>query len=319
MVAKKSAKKAGGSRQAGYRILSLDGGGIRGVITLEVMRRIEASHPNWLDGVDLISGTSTGGLIALGLAKGMTVDEILDLYLDNAPDIFEDSVFDDIRDLGRLRGAEYSLNNLERVATSALGPDTTLGDLELRVAITAFNLHDEAVGRWKPKIFHNFPGRDAKDLGVRAWKVALYTSAAPTYFPSRDGFIDGGVFATNPSLVGLAQALDPRNADPAKLPDIRLLSLGTGTVPRLVSEKEVDWGIIQWGSKLVSIMLEGVADVARFQCQQLLGDRFHRLDPLIPKRRSQDFGLDDWQHMEDMIEFARTVDLDKTLAFVSGW
>lgn len=268
MPAKKKARKSAASRDSGYRILSLDGGGVKGVITLELMRRIEAKHPNWLDRVDLLAGTSTGGLIGLGLANGMSVDEILELYLDNAADILEDSVFDDIKDVGRLRGAEYSLNNLVRVVRDTLGADTTLGDLDRNVAITAFDLHDETVGHWKPKIFHNFPGQDAKDLDVPAWKVAVYTSVAPTYFPSYDGFIDGGVFATNPSLVGLAQALDSRNAEPATLSDVRLLSLGSGTVPHLVSEQQVDWGIIQWGTKLVSIMLEGVADVARFQCQQ---------------------------------------------------
>src|SRR5213079_261368 len=91
-------------RKTMYRILSFDGGGIRGLVTLAILKRLEAQIPNLIKRADLLAGTSTGGIIALGLAAGKSVDELISLYQDNGGKIFDDSWFDDIRDIGGIAG-----------------------------------------------------------------------------------------------------------------------------------------------------------------------------------------------------------------------
>jgi len=303
---------------AAYRILSLDGGGIRGIVTVVLLQRLAAEPglEGWLDDAHLLAGTSTGGLIALGLAAGLSLDEIRGLYETKGPAIFDDSWLDDLKDLGKIVGADYDLTGLRRELRRLFG-DTSLRDLHRRVLVPAFDLDnqdpDPRRRTWKPKLFHNFPGRDS-DGDALCWKVGLYTSAAPTYFPSYEGYIDGGVFAANPSMCALAQAMDRRHRRPAGLDDVVLLSVGTGTSLTFVKGQRVDWGYGQWARPLVSLMLDGVSGIADFQCHQLLGPRYERLSPVFPPR--QTFKLDDWRKVPELVAFAEQVDLRPTVAFL---
>lgn len=218
---------------AKFRILSLDGGGIRGIITAIILQRLSAENSlsGWLDSVDLIAGTSTGGLLALGLAQGIDLQIIRDLYEKKGSEIFDDSWIDNLVDLGQILGAQYDNQNLERELKAIFG-QMTLAQLRKKVLITSFDMDNESADPkqrcWKPKLFHNFPGTDS-DGAELAYKVGLYTSAAPTYFPTVDGYVDGGVFANNPSMCALAQTQDIRSGDRPALSDVVLLSLGTGT------------------------------------------------------------------------------------------
>src|SRR5438093_10058800 len=126
-----------------YRILSFDGGGIRGLVTLALLKRLEAEIPNLIRGADLLAGTSTGGIIALGLAAGKSVDELISLYKDNGERIFDDSWFDNLRDLGGLVGADYDQSNLKKILKSSFGK-SLLKDLNQRVLIPSFDLDNEA-------------------------------------------------------------------------------------------------------------------------------------------------------------------------------
>ena len=161
---------------------------------------------------DIIAGTSTGGITALGLAAGKSLEEIGDLYFTKGKDIFDDSLWDNILDLGKSIGADYSNKNLKKELDRMFG-SKTLGSLGKRVVVPAFDLDGKVNGKrkWRPKIFHNFDEQGANgqeaDKRQSIVKVALYTSAAPTYFPSVDGYIDGGVFANNPSTVALSQSI----------------------------------------------------------------------------------------------------------------
>ena len=199
-----------------YRVLSMDGGGIRGLISVILMQRLnqEPGLENWLSQVDLLAGTSTGGLLALAIARGLDLQVIRDLYEKKGAEVFDDSWLDDVLDLGTLIGAQYHIKNLSRELRRILG-STTLGELSKSVLITTFDLDNEAPDpsqrTWKPKLFHNLPGEGNDDSWL-AYEVGLYTAAAPTYFPSVDGFIDGGVYANNPSMCALAQTQDSRNA-----------------------------------------------------------------------------------------------------------
>ncbi len=302
-----------------YRVLSFDGGGIRGIIPIILLQRLrqEPGLGGLLDNLGLIAGTSTGGLLALAIAKGLDLDVLRELYETKGKAIFDDSWLDDALDLGRIIGAEYNIKPLAHELKQILG-HTTLGELQQKVLIATFDLDNEdrnpTKRRWKPKLFHNLPG-ESNDNAWPAYKVALYTSAAPTYFPSVDGYIDGGVYANNPSMCALAQTQDSRNADRPPLADLALLSLGTGTNLTHIQGRDLDWGYAQWAKPLIGLMLDGVAGIADYQCRQLLGARYHRLAPTFPPGKS--YAMDDVKRVDEMIEFANQVNLDETIAWLN--
>jgi patatin-like phospholipase/acyl hydrolase len=306
---------------AKYRILSIDGGGIRGIVTAIIIQRLtaEAALKGWVDSADLLAGTSTGGLLALGLAHGLDIQKIRSLYEERGKEIFDDSWLDDLLDIGKIAGADYDIKNLERELKKILG-DTTLGQLKRRVLITAFDLDNESPDplkrTWKPKLFHNFPGK-GNDGGELAYKVGLYTAAAPTYFPTVDGYVDGGVYASNPSMCALAQTQDSRIKNGPALQDVVLLSLGTGTSLVYITGKNLDWGYAQWAKPLVSLMLDGVAGIADYQCTQILGERYHRLAPVFPAGVS--IPMDDVEKVPYMAGFANELDLAPTVQWLKDY
>jgi hypothetical protein len=303
---------------APYRILSLDGGGIRGIVTVILLQRLNAESglTGWLDSVDLIAGTSTGGLLALGVAYGLDLQVMHDLYEKKGKEIFDESWLEDIVDLGRLIGSEYSSKNLERELKGIFGR-ATMGELKHRVLITAFDLDNEAPDpwsrKWKPKLFHNFPGPDddAKEL---LYKVGLYTSAAPVYFPSVDGFIDGMVYAANPSMCALAQSQDSRIPDRPSTSDVVLFSLGTGTSLFYIKGKYLNWGYAQWAKPLVKLVIDGTSGIADYQCREILGERYHRLAPIFPPGVS--IPMDAVDQVPYMIGFAERVNISETVKWL---
>src|SRR5262245_1918539 len=117
---------------APYRILTIDGGGIRGLLTTILLERLEAAVPGFLSRIDLFAGTSTGGILALGLASGVTPNAARALYEEKGPAVFQDSLFDNIRDLGHAIGAQYGNTNLKKALTDYFG-DKTLGELPKKV------------------------------------------------------------------------------------------------------------------------------------------------------------------------------------------
>jgi patatin-like phospholipase/acyl hydrolase len=303
---------------AKYRVISIDGGGIRGLVTTILLQRIIASKglESLLHSVDLLAGTSTGGLLALGIAHELDLQRIRDVYVKKGPKIFDDSWLDDLVDLGKLRGADYDIKPLRRELRALFG-QATLGELKKRVLITAFDLDNEASEpahrTWKPKLFHNFPGSN-NDRQILAADVGLYTSAAPTYFPSVEGYVDGGVYASNPAMCALAQTQDGRYQPTPPLDEVILLSLGTGVNLQYIKGRSHDWGYAQWVKPLISLMLDGTAGIADYQCGQILGDRYHRLAPVFPVGTT--VPMDDVKKIPYMIEFADSLPIDETIKWL---
>ncbi len=308
------------SALATSRIISIDGGGVRGVVPTIVLERLgrDPRLTGWLDRADLFAGTSTGGLIALALAAGLDLETIRALYEERAARVFRDSFLDDVLDLGKIIGADYEVANLRSELDAVFG-DARLADFPRRVLVTAFDLDNEdPVARtWKPKVFHNFPGSDS-DGEMLAARVGTYTSAAPTYFGSADGYVDGGVFATNPSMCALAQTQDHRipGADQSPLHTIRLLSLGTGRSLEYIEGSRHDWGYAQWVRPLISIMLDGVNGIADFQCEQILGEHYFRLAPTFPRGTS--IAMDDVDRIPELVAFAEGLDLEPLVAWLTA-
>ena len=178
-----------------YRILSLDGGGIRGYLTILLLEKLEEKHPGFIDQFDLFAGTSTGSIIALALAYGKSPCEIRSLYESEGKNIFHDSLFDNVRDLGFALGAKFGNKNLKSILTDYFG-DAKLEDLKSQVLVSSFDLdHPPTESKprmWKAKFFHNFPGKGS-DGCLSCVDVALRSSAAPFYFPSYQGYVDGFV------------------------------------------------------------------------------------------------------------------------------
>jgi len=303
---------------ATYKILSLDGGGIRGLVTTGILKQLDESVPGWFDEVDLIAGTSTGAIIALCLAHGLTVAETRSLYYDRGSKIFDDSWLDNLLDLGQVTGANYDNKNLRSEVKKIFGK-TLLKDLKKKVLIASFDLDNEDPDpqkrTWKPKFFHNFSGKDS-DGDLEAYLVSLYTSAAPTYFPSVDGYVDGGVVANNPSMAALTQALDSRAKIKERpgLEEILLLSVGTGELPYFIKGARLDWGFAQWAKPIISLMMDGSMGVADYQCQQLLGKHYHRVSPALATA----IPLDDWRKRDELEDVAKNMDLSATIKWLKA-
>jgi patatin-like phospholipase/acyl hydrolase len=316
----------GGWQMNDYRILSLDGGGIRGYLTLLLLERLEKAQPGFIDQIDLFAGTSTGSIIALGLAYGLPPATLREMYETHGAGIFTNSLVHNLVDWGALRSARYSNRYLKRMLQLHFGADR-LGDLDKRVLIASFDLDNRPKDAtkprmWKAKFFHNYDeeGADTCEFIV---DVALRSSAAPFYFPMYQGFVDGFVVANNPSVCALTQVLKSTGYE---LGEISLLSLGTGLNLRYIDETDADWGVGQWmvqvdprqrklyALPLVYMMWEGGVNLANYQCQQLLGDRFIRLDPVLPKL----VDIDDVGSMPLLKEVAEAADLTPILDWLAS-
>jgi uncharacterized protein len=299
-----------------YRILSMDGGGIRGILTARILERIDEEFPGFLTGVDLFAGTSTGGLLALGLASGMTPAQIRRMYQEFADNVFADSLLDNLRDLGNLIGAEYSNGPLKGILTHYFG-DQTLAALPKRVLISSFDLDNEGRGpggvrAWKMKFFHNYPGPES-DGDQRVVDVGMRTAVAPAYFPVYQGYIDGGVAASNPAMCALAQALHSHTGG-QQLNNVVLMSMGTGYNPHYLPVTDADWGLVQWAPHMLNIMLEGDILVVDYQCRQLLDERYLRVDPLLPRP----MGLGSIKFIPDLLDSADQYDIRGVVEWVTS-
>lgn len=292
-----------------FRILSFDGGGIRGALTVRLLKRLAEKHPNIAVEADLLAGTSTGSLIALGLAKGMTLDELVRLYSkESGEKIFSPRY----RALLRPR---YSNRNLAELLSSAFGETLRLGDLPRTVVIPAFRITGGEEGRWSPVFFHNFPG--SAYLDMRVVDVGLASSAAPVYFPSHQDYVDGGVIATNPSTAAIAITRDAK-AGKRSIADITLLSIGTGYDPLSIDYPTTNWGALEWAIyphppvPLLSLLLDGSAEADTWYSAMLLGENYFRLNP----RLTEPIDMDEYEKVSLLDRLARECDLEPCLDWI---
>jgi hypothetical protein len=257
------------------RILSIDGGGIRGIVPATVLAALEERAGRPVCRLfDLVAGTSTGGIIALALtcpgpdgAPRWTAAEIARLYVDEGPRIFRRSLGRRITSVEGLIDERYPSDELRAVLQRYLG-DTRLEAALTPVLVTAYDL----VAR-RPRFFKSW----REDAGVPMALAAEATAAAPTYFePVRDGdaaLIDGGVFAGNPAMCAYAEGVRLRPS--ARM---RVLSLGTGSQTRPIPyAKAKDWGVLEWARPIIDVVFDGSSDTVDYQLDQLLDDRHLRL------------------------------------------
>lgn len=261
-----------------FQILSLDGGGIKGLFSAAVLAHLEEDlNINVADHFDLIVGTSTGGIISLGLGMGMGPREIVRFYVNKGPNIFPQKWFGGLRHVFR---AKFDPGPLEEAVKECFG-DKKLANSRKRLVVPSYNIGEDDVYLFKTP-HHE---RLKRDFKVPLWKVAMATSAAPTYFPSFQQIdhirlVDGGVWANNPILVGIAEAVSMLNLP---LQAIRVLSLGTTDELKGRSCKLDRGGLLRWKADAIDVILRGQSIGAFTQAQHLLGkEKVFRLDPKVP-------------------------------------
>jgi uncharacterized protein len=263
------------------RILSIDGGGMKGILPAVYLKRIEQQLGSPIhEFFDMICGTSTGGIIALGLAAGISASDISDLYLKKGEKIFPKNLL-----TNQLLTAKYSNKQLLALLKETLG-NKRLDDANTMLCIPSIEHH-----KAEPKVFKTPHHKDYILDGCRfMWEVALATSAAPLYFPAAEigeseCKIDGGLWANNPLLVAIAEAKKLGYG----LEKIKILSLGTGdAIYQVNNEAARKGGLKAWGTNLVDLTFQVQSKSATYTASYLLGDNLCRLSTTLGRKLSLD-------------------------------
>lgn len=260
-----------------FQILALDGGGLRGIFAASALAQLQDDfETDIVKHFDLIAGTSTGALIALALAAGRSPQEIVAFYLEQGPTIFPAASWRRLRRLWR----PYRQGPLRKALESILG-GATLADSRVRLAIPAFDQTSNDVYLFRTP---HQPGlrRDRREQMV---DVALAATAAPTFLPAHHlgglRLIDGGVWAVNPTMVALVEALASCNAQAR---DVHILNVGA-TTHVVHRSRRLDDGLpFWWAREIVDVALRGQALSATNYARLLLPPgQVHRLDVPVPK------------------------------------
>ena len=310
------------------KLLCCDGGGIRGVITALLIQDLDRSF-GIVKTADGFAGTSTGGLISLGLVSGVDIGTIVDVYTNKGSTIFKPNGWlldaqarqqdkapaqsaEELLDSGPgIFRCQYVNTGLEQVAKSLVGTGTVASASRF-VAVNSARLWDPDANSWVPCTISN--GKKNAYRNIAMVDAALATSAAPTYFPPYavgdfGYFADGGTFANNPSMTAIVEAVYQGYASGPS--DIVMLSLGTGVnpvgVPGSAVSDPLDWGVTHWlwpfsdglvpATALLNLTMDATAELAAVQAQQLLGGNYMRGN--VPL--SQPFALDDYQNVGQLI------------------
>ena len=323
------------------RILSIDGGGIRGIIPAMVLAEIEErTGVPTAENFDLIAGTSTGGILALGLSRPdnegnpqFTAADLANIYTERGEEIFNqdqregndlEALVAAIRDLlafidwvpgvgdriepirevlphlEGLTDERYSNEGLRRVLRDQFGT-ATLGDALTRTMVTTYDMQSR-----RPIFLRSWEPIDA---AVQMSDAALATSAAPTFFEpvqltigeQARTLIDGGIFVNTPTVSAYAEAI---GIFPGET-DFFVLSLGTGeSTQQLDYQDAVNWGKLEWLPELLECMFDGMSDATDDQMERLLGENYIRLqEDLDPGNEAMDNASA--ENIEDLEELAQ--------------
>jgi patatin-like phospholipase/acyl hydrolase len=254
--------------------LAIDGGGIRGLIPAIVLTELERrSGRRVFELFDLIAGTSTGGILACALCAPdpLPASEVVKLYEDEGPDIFSRSLFQRIRSADGLLDEKYDDAALDRALERFLG-QKLLSESRPDIIVPSYDTNEPG-----PYFFKTTDAKELADNDFPLSVVARATSAAPTYFePVESGkkaLVDGGVFAANPAMCAMAEAL---NTVAPK--DVVLVSLGTGERTHQRSFDEIkDWGLVAWARPILDVVFDGASDAVHYQLRRVLpSDRYWR-------------------------------------------
>ena len=270
-----------------FCILSLDGGGIKGLSQAIILNYIEkelkkrVKNSNLIDFFDLISGTSIGGVQALFLlvsenGKSLySTYDLIQLFLNRGKDIFEIPLIHKVKSLFGLSDEKYPAKNLEKILKDYL-KNYTLRDLQKYCLIPSYN-----ITKGKNVFFTSYKLRktngdkiffDSEKCDIFLRNIGRATSAAPTYFEpyehfNNDLYIDGGLFANNPCLCAYVESRKINNSLTAN--NMFILSLGCGSKNIKLEHKIKNWGIASWVKPLIDILLTAPAEVTDIQLREI--------------------------------------------------
>ena len=277
-----------------YRILSLSGGGIRGLMTAVWLNRLEKKLGSPLyQHFDLVAGTSTGAILACAVAAGKSTEEMIRVYRDRGREIFPAQPQQFFNRLSRLfnQGADaprYDGKGLEQVLRDEF-KDDRFSELKIPTLITSYDLLNRAALVLKTA--------KAEHQSLPIWQVAKASASAPVYFPAQlltlEGTtipaIDGGVVANNPAACAIAEAVRFNSAPSASgqipLSQFVVASFGTGDVARPITiSQSQEWGALAWVMPLIDVLFDGSADSVDYIARQLLEDsNYFRFQTPVPK------------------------------------
>ena len=279
------------------KVLSIDGGGIRGLIPALVLAEIERRTGRRIaEMVDLVAGTSTGGILACGLTRPgpggtprFSAEELAAIYVEEGPQIFRRGLLKRIFSVEGLIDERYEDDGLNAALERYLGEERLSGVLA-ELFVTAYDINDRFAFFFRSARARNDPTYDFPLV-----QVARATGAAPSYFEPAEvtdvagartyPLVDGGVYAVNPSMCAYADVVAAGRAEELQL----LLSLGTGEHTRPYTFAQARWwGQLEWARPILDIVFDGVADTIDFESAALLGDRYVRLQTVLDEA-SDDF------------------------------
>ena len=289
-----SERESTGSPDLPYRILSFDGGGIRGLFQAVFTEEIDRHFPVLSD-ISLLAGTSTGAIVAVALALGKSPPEIVDLYRRLGPHVFgrRNSAFRRV-----FRGyPAYSSGTLRSLLVREMG-SSLFQRCAPRTVVVAVALDDFSV--------RVFDSGDRRDGSITAVDVLLASTAAPTYFcphfvaDLNTTFIDGGLACNNPAIEAVRVAL--RTKDDAK--QVRVLSIGTGTHPTTNYPSRFQRkGKLGWAVPTIEACMHASSSLVHRNCTELLsGENYVRVDHEF----SDEIRLDDCQKAMEALPPAAT-------------
>lgn len=313
------------------RILSIDGGGIRGIISATIINYLEEAiqqqtgnqEARLCDYFDLIAGTSTGGILTCAYLtpnpnsekknRPMTAGQALDLYKVHGKEIFTLPFRRKLRTLFSFTEKKYSSRPMERLLQEKFGRDSRLSELVKPCLITSYNFSSD-----QAMFFNQLDAKADPSRNFRVWEVARATSAAPTYFePVRlqsetgRGFplVDGGLFAANPAMCAYIEAhktafskVDPTRPMP-DFPicrDMLMVSISTGNIRQSYDfEKVRRYNKIQWAKPAIDMMMSAGSNSVDYQmrnlfetCRQMHGGTQSNYYRLNPDLETADTCLD---------------------------
>lgn len=298
------------------KILSIDGGGIRGILPGVILTRLEEKLQNQsgdesvkiADFIDLLAGTSTGGILSLAYLIPddknrplLSAKDAVNLYLDRGDEIFDVNLGQKLKSGFGLTDEKYSADELEEALQDTF-QDKMLSDLLRPCIISSYDIRNA-----KPHFFKQHKSNN-KIYNYKIKDVARATSAAPTYFEAARvknelgtpyALVDGGLFANNPTMVAYSEARTMKFPDKINYPtakDMLIISIGTGSQSQSYSYKKVkDWGLVNWVKPIIEIMMSGNSSATHYHLTQIFDtltkqyDKscYHRLEPEVISADSQ--------------------------------
>jgi patatin-like phospholipase/acyl hydrolase len=288
-----SARANGEGAVKSLKVLAIDGGGIRGIIPAVILTEIQKRIGTDLyKCFDLISGTSTGGIIALGLGtqcnrgQPYAPNELLSLYVEHGPAIFRKNFLTSVRNL---LGPKYSPEALQDTLVEFFG------DTELKTALTPLLISSYDLQGQIPFFFKSHRIAAQPQYNWPVVSAARATSAAPTFFPpfqllrgaENYVLVDGGVYVNNPAMAAYAEA---RSLYPDAT-DFMIVSAGTGDrQDQIAYEKAKGWGLLGWAKQIVPVFMDSVSEAVDYELKSIPACTYNRLqvESLAPASGAMD-------------------------------